>query len=395
MLCKPTRLDAPAPLVSLRSLCSQAQPSQKAHYHMKAMAAVLRTFSQPLSIEELEIPALAPGQVLVAIEAAGVCGSDVHMWSGKDPRTPLPIILGHEGVGRVAAVAEGKRDIHGGRLQPGQRVLWERGVTCGECHSCIVLKEPSLCTRRWAYGIHLSLNTPPHLNGCYASHIVLNVRTPVIPLHDEDDPALFVAASCSGATAAHGFELSPARLGDTVVVLGPGPLGAFSVALARAAGAEQVVVIGGTASRLELCRRLGATLTLDRTAGDAPSRREAISDLTHGRGADLVVEASGSVSAAQESLTLVRHGGAVSWVGFGTPVDDMPITPFETLVRKNIKLQGVWVSDVRHTLQAISLVRQNLTAFASLVTHRLPLVEATGALRTVAAREAQKVVLLP
>ena len=204
---------------------------------MRATVAVLREFARPLSLEEVDVPSLAPGQVLVRMEAAGVCGSDVHMWQGRDPRTPLPIVLGHEGVGRVAEAPRRKRDINGQRITTGDLVLWERGVTCGECYYCAVVHEPAFCPHRWVYGIHRSFDTSPHLNGCYATHLILDPRTPLIRLRAGQDPTLFVAASCSGATAAHGFALSPAQVGDAVVVLGPGPLGAFSVALAQSEGA--------------------------------------------------------------------------------------------------------------------------------------------------------------
>jgi threonine dehydrogenase-like Zn-dependent dehydrogenase len=366
---------------------------------MKATAAIMRAFNAPLSLENVEVPPLAPGQVLVQVEVAGVCGSDVHMWRGHDPRTPLPIILGHEGLGRVVDAHDEKRDVHGRPVRPGDRVLWERGVTCGRCYYCAVLKQPSLCPHRWAYGIHPSFDRPPHLNGCYASHIVLDPATHLISLEgllaEGDDPAPLVAASCSGATAAHGFDLLPAHVGDTVVILGPGPLGAFSVLLARAAGAGEIIVIGGTGPRLDLCARLGATTLLNRRETDAARRLEVVRDLTHGRGADLVVEASGAVDAAREGLALARPGGALSLVGFGAPVGEMALLPFEDLVRRNVRVQGVWVSDVTHTLQAMALVRRYAADLAGFVSHRFPLAGATQALEAVAGRDALKAVLLP
>ncbi len=362
---------------------------------MKARAAILQKFNEPLVMQEIEIPPLAPGQMLVRVEAAGVCGSDVHMWRGKDPRTPLPMILGHEGVGRVVDIKGEKRDVHDQPVGVGDTILWERGVVCGTCYYCAVLYEPALCPHRWVYGISRSCEEPPYLNGCYATHVIVDSRTSVIPLEDVEDPARYVAASCSGATAAHSFALSPVQVGETVVILGPGPLGAFCVALARAGGAERIVVIGGTEARLALCRGLGATRTLNRHEGDPSERREIVCGLTHGRGADLVVETSGSMAAAHEGLGHVRPGGSLSLVGFGTPVGKMTLSPFEQVVRKNVRVQGVWVSDVRHTLRAVSLVRQHEAAFAELVTHRFPLGEATSALEAVARREAMKAVLVP
>lgn len=362
---------------------------------MLAQAAVLREFREPLTMQAVGVPALAPGQALIEVVAAGVCGSDVHMWQGMDPRTPLPMILGHEGVGRLVDAKGQRQDIHGRPLSPGALVLWERGVTCGACYYCAVLHEPALCPHRWAYGIHRSMQEPPYLNGCYGTHIVLDARTPLVALSPDDDPGLLVAATCSGATAAHGFAMSPAQIGDTVVIFGPGPVGIFSVLLARAGGAANVVVIGGTRTRLDFCASVGATHLLHRHQLDEQARRAAVLDLTHGRGADLVVEASGSLSAASEALGMVRHGGAISLVGFGTPVGDWSLAPFEALVRKNVRVQGVWVSDMRHTLQAISLVRANQAALRGLVTHRFPLQEATAALEAVRSRKAIKAILVP
>jgi len=362
---------------------------------MLARAAVLRRFNQPLAIETLPIPALAPGQALVEVVAAGVCGSDVHMWEGRDPRTPLPMILGHEGVGRLVESQGPRCDVYGRPLAPGDLVLWERGVTCGVCHACAVLREPALCTQRWVYGIHRSIDAPPYLNGCYATHLVLDARTPLLALESEDDAALLVSATCSGATAAHGFDLSPVRVGDTVVVFGPGPVGIYSALLAVAGGAEQVIVIGGTGARLDFCAQVGATHLFNRREVAAEERRAAVFELTHGLGADLVVEASGSLAAAREALELVRHGGAVSFVGFGTPVGELALPPFEALVRKNVRVQGVWVSNLAHTLQAVSLVRRHRQALQGLVTHRFGLDQATLALQAVNSRDAIKAVLLP
>jgi threonine dehydrogenase-like Zn-dependent dehydrogenase len=362
---------------------------------MFATAAILRAFSAPLAIESVPIPRLEPGQALVQVEAAGVCGSDLHMWRGHAPRTPLPIILGHEGVGRLVDSAGPRHDLNGGALAPGARVLWERGVTCGECAACRVQGEPALCPERWTYGISRSFDRPPHLTGAYATHIVLDARTPLIALPDEGDPAPFVSASCSGATAAHALALAPVHAGDIVAVIGPGPLGAWAALLASSAGAAEVIVVGGTASRLAVCRRMGATLALDRGLLSLEERVAAVYACSHGRGADVVIEAAGNVPALEETLALVRPGGAVALVGAGAPIGEATLRPFEQVVRRNVRLQGVWVSDVRHTVQAVSLARQHPEAVAALVTHRFPLARADEALAAVAGREAMKAVLLP
>ncbi len=362
---------------------------------MHARAAVLTRFGKPLEIQEIPLPALDEGEVLVSIEAAGVCGSDVHMWRGKDPRTPLPMVLGHEGVGRIVELAAPRADVNGSPLAPGMRILWERGVTCGTCHYCAVAHQPGLCPHRWVYGIHRSLRDSRGPGGCYSTHLILDRRTPMWHLPEDDDPAAYVAAGCSGATAAHAVEAAGIRPGQTVVVLGPGPLGAYAAALARRAGADHVIVTGGTPQRLDFCAQVGATTTLNRHEIEPAARRDHVLALSHGRGADVVIEASGSIAAAHEALNLVAPGGIVALAGFGTPVGSMDLLPFETLVRKNVRLQGVWVSDARHTETALSLVRGNPLLFGSLVTHRLPLEQATRALRLVEQRVAAKAVILP
>jgi len=362
---------------------------------MLTLAAVLTAFGEPLEIHEIALPSLRAGQVLVGIEAAGVCGSDVHMWRGRDPRTPLPMVLGHEGVGRVVETAGPTEDVNGRPLEPGMRVLWERGVTCGTCYQCAVAHQPGLCPHRWVYGIHRGLEESQGPGGCYATHLILDRRTSMWRLPEDDDPAAYVAAGCSGATAAHAVETAGVRPGHTMVILGPGPLGAYAAALARQAGAEHVIVIGGTPDRLAFCQQLGATHTINRHELAIAARRQQVLDLTLGRGAHAAIEASGSIAAATEALGLVATGGSVALAGFGTPVGAISLLPFEDLVRRNVRLQGVWVSDARHTDTALSLVRSNPTLLGEMVTHRLPLGEATQALELVEERVAAKAVIVP
>lgn len=360
-----------------------------------ARAAVLTAFNEPLTIREIPIPTLTQGQVLVRILAAGVCGSDVHMWHGQDPRTPLPITLGHEGVGRVVDFGGPRSTVDGQPLKPGDIVMWNRGISCGHCYWCAVARMPALCPSRWAYGIHRSFDDAPHLNGCYADHLLLHPSTDIFLAPASVSPEVLVAASCSGATAAHAFDLCPCHAGDTVLVQGVGPLGAFAVAFAKAGGAQEIIVTGGTESRLELCKKLGATTVINRNATSADDRRKLIMELTEGRGVDLAVEAAGSVEAFQEGPGLIRIGGSYAVAGIAEPRGTVPFEVFRDLARKNLHLQGVWVSDTRHVRQSISLVRRSPAAFEGLVTHRFPLEEATEALETVGKRAAMKAVIVP
>jgi len=358
---------------------------------------VLEQFNQPLVAAEFPVCDLQPGEVLVRIEAAGVCGSDVHVWHGNDPRTPLPVVLGHEGVGTIAALAGPKQDVFGRDLRPGDRVMWERGIMCGQCYYCVIRKQPALCLTRRTYGISLGCSDPPHFNGCYAEYLHLRPRCHIIRIDDDIDPAVLVAASCSGATAAHAVQLSNVGRGDTVLVIGPGPLGIFCLAMALEAGAGEVYVAGRTTSqrRLDLCLEFGAAGTMLLDALTVEERLGFIREKTHGLGVNSIMDCTGAVQAVADNLPLLAPWGTYSISGIATPVGEAPVSLFEQIAQKNVRLQGVWVSDTGHLWQAIRLVLGRRHPFERLVTHWFPLAQATDALRAVASRDAIKAVLLP
>lgn len=362
---------------------------------MKAKSMVLEKFRQPLNLREIEIPKLEEGQILVKILAAGVCGSDVHMWNGNDSRTILPLILGHEGVGEIVEMTTAKASVYGQSLKVGDQIVWNRGISCGQCYFCQVLHEPSLCPRRWVYGIHRSSSQFPYLLGCFSEYIILEDGADVFPLPGGIEPAVVVPATCSGATTAHAFDLGCPSPGDSIVIMGPGPLGIFGVAFAKARGAGEIIVIGGTAERLELCREFGATCLMSRIDSEAEERLEIIREMTNGRGVDLVYEAAGNPGAVREGLNVLRTGGTLLSAGFGDPNGTVELDCFADICRKNIRLQGVWVSDTRHTHQALELVKANSQLFSKLVTHRFPLDEADMALAAMANKDAVKAVLIP
>ncbi len=368
---------------------------------MRRRIAVLTKFNSPLEIREEEIPPLEEGEVLVELAASGVCGSDVHMWKGKDPRTPLPLVLGHEGVGTVVDMRGDKRDIFGKKISEGNSIIWDRGVTCNRCYFCAVLKQPSLCPNRQVYGIVR--------NGCYATHLTLLPETKLLRLkgelmagqardkEDKTDPAILVAASCSGATAAHAVELLPIRPGDVVVIQGPGPLGLFCLAFAFAKGASEAVIFGtrADASRLELSRQFGPVKTYVVEDSSTEARRTEVMDLTKGIGPSVVIDCTGTPASLNEGLRLTAPGGTYALPGIATPVGEAPVSVYEDVARKNVRIQGVWVSDTSHLYQAVRLILSGRFPLHKLVTHRFALESVMDALKVVDSKEAIKVVLLP
>ncbi|MDR1520076.1 MAG: zinc-binding dehydrogenase [Planctomycetota bacterium] len=363
----------------------------------RARAMIIEEFNRPLRMRELPLPEPGPGEALVRMLAAGVCGSDVHIAKGEDIRVRAPLIPGHEGIGELVASGGTLGDIDGREVRPGDRIAWERGLSCGVCHFCVVLRDPALCRNRRTYGIHVPMDEPPHLNGCYASHIMLRRGAKLISLRDfpDMDPAVLVPACCSGATTAHGFDMRRPETGDTAVVQGPGPLGVFAVDLAKRAGARNIVVIGRESPRTAICRRLGATHILDRGATSPEERRARVRELTGGRGADWVYECAGTNAAVSEALGLARRGGAVLTAGIAVPTGEIAVDWFRIVNLMNLTVQGVWLSDTRHLRQALGLILDNPEPYAGLITHRFPLERANEALAAVERGETVKAALIP
>jgi len=360
-----------------------------------ARAMVLTGFNEPLEMTEYPIADIAEGEVLVRLKAAGVCGSDVHMWRGHDPRTPLPIILGHEAIGRVEAVGGCKTDINGVRLDEGDLIGWDRGVVCGRCFFCVVKKQPYLCPNRKVYGISISSKQPPHLKGGYATHMVLDAATHVLKLPEGASPDLLVSASCSGATAAHAVAQCEIEQGDTVVIVGTGSLGLFALAFVLNRGATSVVAIDVEESRLEMARRFGATHTLHATETSPEHRLEVVHTLTHGRGADVVIDCSGYAPAITDGIRMCRRGGTYTMPGIAVPAGDTPVRFYEDVSLRNLVIRGVWVSDTSHFRQAVEVVLSGRYPFDRLAGRTFTLEKANDALGATERREVLKAVIKP
>jgi len=369
--------------------CALGDTVGDAHSKARSTRAVLREFGAPLEIEETHIPRPRQGEALVRIAAAGVCGSDLHIAAGRDPRIGLPLVLGHEGVGEIVAVNGDHGDVFGATLSVGDKVMWDRGVVCGRCYYCAVLRQAYLCPQRRVYGISR--------DGCYATHLLLSAATRIIRLPPEADPAVLAAAACSGATAAHALAYVHLTETDTVVVQGPGPLGMFAVAMAHHRGAGRVICVGTERSRkrLELAGEFGASDVVTSDGSTPEDRLDLIRRRSRGVGARVLIDCAGTASAFADGIEMVAPGGIYLLPGVAAPLPEVPLRLYEQVARKNVTLQGVWVSDTAHLVQAVGLVLSGRYPFERLVTHRFPLAQVNEALAAVESRAALKAVLEP
>lgn len=364
---------------------------------MKFEAAVIEKFNRGPEIREFDISPLGEGEILVRIEAAGVCGSDLHIFEGRDPRIRLPMIPGHEGAGIVADMKGDVLDVRGNPVHPGDRIIWDRGVVCGRCFYCSVEKKPFLCINRKVYGITFSTADSPFPNGCYSRYIKLSSLTRIVKAGADIAPEVLVPVGCSGATSFHAVEESGLREGETVVIQGPGPLGIFAAAFCRNRGAGHIIMTGSGKSRkrMELARSFGVTHLVYRDEMALESQLEFIKSLTGGRGADIVFEMAGSAGAVESGQHFLARGGRYMITGIAVPVGSVGIDVYENLVRKNASVRGVWVSDTSHLLKALEAVEDLRYPFEKLVSRRFSLVEAGQAIESVKDRDVLKSVIMP
>jgi alcohol dehydrogenase len=335
--------------------------------------------SRPLEIVELELEPPGPGEILVAVRAAGLCHSDLSVIDGSRPRT-MPMALGHEAAGEVAALGDGVTD-----FAVGDHVVLAFVPACGECGPCragrAALCEPGAAAN--VAGTLLSgarrLSEPGggainhHLGvSAFSDHIVVSKRSAVKV--DPDLPfeiaALFGCAVLTGVGAA----VNAARIepGQSVAVLGLGGVGLSALLGAVLSAAEPIVAVDVIADKLELARELGATDTV--AAG--PDAVASIREVTGG-GADHVIETVGSAAVLAEAYAATGRGGATTTVGLPDPSQTLTI-PAVSLVTEERTLRGSYLGSsvpARDLERFIDLHRQGRLPVERLLTHRLALEE--------------------
>jgi threonine dehydrogenase-like Zn-dependent dehydrogenase len=383
-----------------------------------AKASVLERFEAPLVSRRFALPdQLETGAALVRTEMAGICGTDVHLWRGQLPIS-LPVILGHETVGRIEQLGEGPgRDWTGQSLNVGDRVTWNSAASCGNCYYCSGKRQPTRCPHRRAYGIGYRCDQPPHFLGGYAEFHYLRPGTTIFKIPAGLPTESVIGAGCALITAIHGVEricvesrsdvssdqgtgempVLPSLWRDHVVVQGAGPVGIAALSVAKNAGAETVTVTGGPKQRLEVARRFGADHTIDiDDVTDSVARIDAVRQLTGGYGADVVLECAGSPVAVTEGMEMCRDGGKFLVLGQYCDAGTVSLNP-HNITRKQLQIFGSWSSKPRHLKAALEFLRttEKQFPFASTVTHRFPLEHANEALMTTARWQSAKSVIVP
>jgi len=332
--------------------------------------------NQDVRLEEMPIPQIGSGELLVRVEACGICGSDVMEWYRLDR---APLVLGHEIAGEIVKVGDGVE-----RYKEGERVSAAHHVPCNTCHYCLS-------------GHHTACDTLRRTNfdpGGFAEYIrlpAINVDRGVLLLPDEVsyEEATFIEPL---ACVLRGQRLAQIPPGNSVLVIGSGIAGLLHVQLARTWGAGRVIATDINNYRLEAAQRFGADAAIH-AEENLPTRLRQVND---GRLADLVIVCTGATSAIAQALQSVERGGTVLFFAPTDPGVTIPISINELFWRNDITLTTSYAGSPADYMAALELIRAHRLCLGEMITHRLSLAETGLGFQLVAsANHSIKVIIEP
>lgn len=323
---------------------------------MSMMSAVVKKTADQAEFASMPIPKCGPGQVLIKVQSAALCGTDMHIfeWNAwaRSVGIELPYIMGHECCGDVEAVGEGVTAV-----KVGDKVVGETHIPCGHCYQCMN-GEQHICANLKMFGIHT--------NGCFAQYAVIPaVCARPIPREISYDVGAVMEPLGTAVRAASEMQLA----GANVMVLGCGPIGLFAVAAAACMGAAKIFATDISPVRLEIAKTMGATQVLNPLAQDVA---QIVLANTNNFGVDAVIEASGNVDALKGSFQYLRKGGRMALIGLpGKPIE---IELGRDIVFKEAKIIGIHGRKMFETwTQMENLLASGKLDVAPVITHTLPL----------------------
>jgi len=318
---------------------------------METMLALVKKEAKPgLWLENVPVPTIGINDVLIRVLRTGICGTDVHIyeWDAWAQKTiPVPMVVGHEFVGQIVGVGSNVTDFHLGEIVSG-----EGHVVCGRCRNCLAGRR-HLCKDTRGVGV----NRP----GAFAEYLSLPmtnvwVHDPQIP---RDVQAIF-DPFCNAVHTALQFDV----LGEDVLITGAGPIGVMAARIVRHAGARHVVVTDVNPFRLELARKMGATLAVDVRERSIASTQE---ELGMKEGYDVGLEMSGNPSAFRDMLANICHGGKIAMLGI--PTQDIAIN-WQTVVFNMITIRGIYGREMYETWYKMTVMLQSGLDITPVITHR-------------------------
>ena len=341
---------------------------------MESMLALVKVHRGPgLSLESVPVPHAGPGEAVVRVLKTAICGTDVHIyeWDEWARRTiPVPLIAGHEFVGRIVELGDGVRGLTVGELATG-----EGHIVCGHCRNCRAGRR-HLC----AHSVSIGATAP----GAFAEYLVLPAVN-VWPADERialDTLAIFDPLG-NAVHAALSFDL----VGEDVLITGAGPVGCLAAAVVRHAGARHVVITDVNPARLRIAEQMGVSLTVDvRTS----SPEEAMASLGMTEGFDIGLEMSGNKAALRSMIAAMAHGGRIGLMGFlegETPVE------LEPVIFGGLTLKGIYGREMFETWYKMTAMIQSGLDVSAAVTHRFHATDFKAAFEEMRTGKSGKVIL--
>ena len=356
------------------------------------IVAVIPEPNTPVELREVAEPDLESNSALLEVELSEVCGTDVHLQAGRLKGVPYPLVPGHVSVGRLQKIRGELLDVDGKPFREGDRVTFlDVHRTCNACWYCLVAKASTRCPHRKVYGITYGLDDG--LCGGWATHIYLKPGTRCISL--DATAETFMAGGCALPTSLHAVERSDIRIGDTVLVLGSGPVGVNAIVMAQMRGALRVLCIGAPEARLEAAKQAGASATLNIETHSENERLDWVREHTSGRGADVTIEATGAPDAVVQAMRFTRDAGTVVVVGQYTDHGESSFNPHLDLNKKHLDVRGCWGSDFSHFYRSAQLASAKPELWAGMKLDRYKLTAANEALAAVAEGRVLKAIVEP
>jgi 2-desacetyl-2-hydroxyethyl bacteriochlorophyllide A dehydrogenase len=288
-----------------------------------------------LRVEEVERPTAGPGEVLLKVARCGICGTDSHIVRGHFPAPNLPLIIGHEFSGTVVETGAGVTHV-----EPGDRATADINISCGTCYFCRH-NQKLFCPYVRQLGVHDAGGMAEYVAAPAGNVYKLPESMPF-------DHAAFIEPL---ACAIHGQDRIGVNVGESVLIIGAGPMGLAHVAMSRLHGAAQILVSEPDAARRERAHKLGSDVEVDPLSGGL----DAVMEATGGRGPDVVIEAVGSTRTYTQAIELVRRGGRVLAYGAAPQDATIEVRPFD-IYSKELTITGSYAGTYETWPKAIDLI---------------------------------------
>jgi L-iditol 2-dehydrogenase len=339
-----------------------------------------------LRVEDLPVPEGGPGDLVIRVRTCSTCGTDAKIFRFGHHHISLPRVLGHEVAGEITELGPEVEGQDGERWSVGDRVQIIAAIPDGVCFFC----------RRGQHTVCEDLESIGYqYDGGFAEFMRVPAKVLAVDgVNKVPEHVPFEEASLTEPLACvlNGQELARVGEGDVVVILGAGPIGCLHVRLARARGASTVVLVDVNQGRLDLAARAEPDVSIDSTKDDPI---DAVRKMTEGRGADVVITATGVGQAQEQALEMTAPRGRISLFG-GLPKDNSTIRFDSNLVHYGeLSVFGAYGSAPRHNREALSLIADGKVRVDDLITHRMPLADVHRAIETVISGEGLKVVIEP